>query len=84
MPIHRRLAAWFAGMLLLLPGTACCGGLDGTVPIFGTGDQLVEVNRQRIVGEVDPGTVGLPTSFIIDFDANTMRGTADSLVRRLV
>lgn len=84
MPTRYRIVILALCLSTVLPCTANCGGFDGSDPITGTVDKLVEINEQRIVGEVDPDTVGLPTSFIIDFDTKTMRGTADSLIRRMV
>lgn len=73
-----------ACLVMGLPVAAMAGDFDGSRPITGTVDRLIEINRQRIIENVDPETVGLPKKFIIDFKSRRMRGTPDSLVRRVV
>ena len=69
---------------LALPLTGLCGGFDEARVITGNVDRLIEINSHRILENVDPDTVGLPRAFVIDLHNRTMRGTADSLVRRVV
>lgn len=76
----------FPAVLLLaalLPAAVYAEGLDTTGRITGIVDRLIEINRQRVIENVDPDTVGLPKTFVIDLEQRTMRGTADSLVRRV-
>lgn len=82
MQLRRVLLICGAAAIAALAQTA--GAFDGTRPIVGTVDRLIEINPQRIIENVDPDTVGLPRSFIIDLPQGTMRGTPDSLVRRKV
>ena len=70
-------------LVTLLPAAVHAGGFDNTRWINGALDRLVEINRQRIIEDVDPDTVGLPKAFVIDLEQRTMRGKPDSLVRRL-
>jgi hypothetical protein len=70
-------------LVALLPAAVHAGGFDNSRWINGVVDRLVEINRQRIIEDVNPDTVGLPKAFIIDLEQRTMRGTPDSLVRRL-
>jgi hypothetical protein len=79
----RILTIWVT-LALVQPAAALAGEIDGTHAIIGTVERLIEINRQRIIDHVDPDTVGLPKKFIIDFSQRTMRGTPDSLVRRVV
>jgi hypothetical protein len=79
----RILTIWVT-LALVQPAAALAGEIDGTHAIIGTVERLIEINRQRIIDNVDPDTVGLPKKFIIDFSQRTMRGTPDSLVRRVV
>ena len=70
--------------LTMMPTSADLAvSLNQSRRIIGIVDRLVEINRQRVVENVDPDTVGLPTKFIIDLQRRTMRGAPDSLVRRL-
>lgn len=71
---RKLLMAIAASLVMLLSEAAVAGGLDGSRPIFGTVDRLIEINRQRIIDNVDPDTVGLPKAFIIDLKSLTMRG----------
>lgn len=83
MKILRTLLTAVLFLFTLLPAAVHAGGFDNTRWINGALDRLVEINRQRIIEDADPDTVGLPKAFVIDLEQRTMRGTPDSLVRRL-
>ena len=70
-------------LFTLPPAAVHAGGFDNSRWINGALDRLVEVNRQGTIENVDPDTVGLPQAFVIDLEQRTMRGSPDSLVRRL-
>lgn len=61
---------------------AAAGGFDGSTPLSGTVDKVLEVSRTRVNHDADPDTVGLPRKFIIDFEHRTLRPSNDSLIRR--
>lgn len=67
----------------LLPAAVHAGGFDESRWITGAVDRLIEVNGQRVIEGVDPDTAGLPKAFVIDLERRTMRGTPESLVRRV-
>jgi hypothetical protein len=81
---RNRILLFLLCLSVLMTGPAFSGDFDGLKPITGTVDRLVEVNRQRVIEDLTPDTVGLPGKFIIDFKEKTLRGTPDSLVRRVV
>ena len=70
-------------LIMILPAAALAGDFEQARVITGAVDRLIEINRQRVIEDVDPDTVGLPKTFIIDLDQRTLRGAPDSLVRRL-
>jgi hypothetical protein len=84
MNTRKQLLLFLLSLPVLMTGPAFSGDFDGSKPLTGTVDRLVEINRLRVIEGVDPDTVGLPEKFIIDFQKNTLRGTPDSLVRRVV
>jgi len=71
-------------LLFILPPAfpALSGEYDGSGPLLGTVDRIVEVNTLKIIDNVDPDTVGLPRKFIIDFKDKIIRPTKDNIVRR--
>jgi len=62
---------------------AIAGDYDGSKPLSGVVNKLIEINKFRINDSVHPDTVGLPQSFVIDFKEKMLRPTKDSLVRRI-
>ena len=70
--------------LIGLSATALAGDFDGSTPLSGTIDKVIEINRYRIADDVDPDTVGLPKKFQIDFNARILCPSSDSLVRRKI
>ncbi|WP_319405465.1 hypothetical protein [uncultured Desulfosarcina sp.] len=84
MKNRKRLLLFLLSLPVLMTGPAFSGDFDGSNALTGSVDRLIEINRLRVIEGVDPDTVGLPEKFIIDFRENTLRGTPDSLVRRVV
>jgi len=80
---YPKVMAGVAG-LIGLTAAAVAGDFDGSTPLSGTVDKVVEINRHRITDDVDPDTVGLPRKFMIDFKAKAVRPSKDSLVRRQI
>ena len=84
MPLRKPLLPLAVWLTLFLSEAAIAGDFDGSRAISGNVDRLIEINRQRVVENIDPDTVGLPATFIIDFERRTIRGTPDSVVRRAI
>ena len=70
--------------LIGLAAAAFAGDFDGSTPLSGTVDKVIEIKPYRIADDVDPDTVGLPRNFLIDFKAKVIRPSNDSLVRRTI
>jgi hypothetical protein len=60
------------------------GDFDGSRPLLGRIDRLIEINADRIIDGMDPEQAGLPPAFVIDFKKKTIQPTRDSLVRRII
>ena len=65
-----------------MPQTAFSGDYDGTKPLSGSVDKIIEINTLKIIDDVDPDTVGLPRNFFIDFKEKKLRPSKDSVVRK--
>ena len=78
-----RCAGLVAVCLIGWTAAAFAGGYDGTTPLAGVTAKVVEVNRYRVVENVDPERIGLPKSFEIDFAAGVIRPSKESLVRKV-
>jgi hypothetical protein len=65
-----------------MPQTAFSGDFDGSKPLSGSVDKIIEINTVKIINDVDPDTLGLPRNFLIDFKAKKLRPSKDSLVRK--
>jgi len=55
---------------------------DGSKPLSGSVDKVLEIYPSKISNNADPDTVGLPRNFFIDFQAKIIRPSKDSLIRR--
>jgi len=77
-----RLAFILLLYLFGLPFTVAAGDYDGSKKLLGSVARIVEVTKFGINEDVDPGVVGLPEFFIIDFKAMTLRPTKESLIRK--
>jgi len=73
----------FLFCLLIMPFPAFAGDFDGSKPLSGSVDKILEIYPSRISNDADPETVGLPQKFLIDFKEKIMRPSKDSLIRRI-
>ena len=81
-PLHFIPAIVF--FLLNLQIAALADGFDGSQPLIGTTDRIIEINRYKITDGVDHSTAGIPKKFLIDFKTNTLRPSKDSIVRKTI
>ena len=72
-----------AFFLFIIPFSSLADDFDGSKPLLGSVDKILEINQFKINNDVDPDTVGLPRNFVIDFQEKTMRPTKDNLIRRI-
>lgn len=72
----------FLFCLLIIPFPALADDFDGSKPLSGSVDKVLEIYPSKISNNADPDTVGLPRNFFIDFQAKIIRPSKDSLVRR--
>ena len=68
--------------LIIAPFPAIGGDFDGTKPLTGSVDKILEIYPSRINNDADPDTVGLPRNFFIDFKEKMVRPSKDSVIRR--
>ena len=68
--------------LLILPFPAFGDDFDGSKPLSGSVDKILEIYPSRINSNADPETVGLPRNFFIDFKEKLIRPSKDSVIRR--
>ena len=73
----------FVFFLFITPFISLADDFDGSKRLSGSVDKILEINQFKISNNVDPDTVGLPRSFVIDFQEKTMRPTKDNLIRRI-
>ena len=73
----------FVFFLFITPFISLADDFDGSKPLSGSVDKILEINQFKISNNVDPDTVGLPRNFVIDFQEKTMRPTKDNLIRRI-
>ena len=64
--------------------SAFADDFDGSKPLLGITGKIIEINQYKVVDNVDPDTVGLPKSFVIDFNSNQLRPSVDSRVRKSI
>ena len=72
----------FLFCLFIIPFSAFAGDFDGSKPLSGSVDKILEIYPSRISNDADPDTVGLPQNFFIDFEKKILRPSKDSLIRR--
>ena len=72
----------FLFCLFIIPFSAFAGDFDGSKPLSGSVDKILEIYPSRISNDADPDTVGLPQNFLIDFNEKIVRPSKDSLIRR--
>ena len=78
----RRTRFVFLFYLCIIPFPALAGDFDGSKPLSGAVDKILEIYPSRISKDADPDTVGLPRKFFIDFEEKIVRPSKDSLIRR--
>jgi len=78
----RRPRFIFIFCLCIIPFPALAGDFDGSKPLSGSIDKILEIYPSRISNDADPDTVGLPQIFFIDFKEKIVRPSKDSLIRR--
>ena len=78
----RRLVFMILFCLAIIPFPALAGDFDGSKPLSGSVDKILEIYPSRINNDADPDTVGLPRNFLIDFEKKMVRPSKDSLIRR--
>ena len=72
----------FLFILFIIPFPSFADDFDGSKPLSGSVDKIIEIYPSRIRNDADPDTVGLPRKFLIDFNENIIRPSKDSLIRR--
>ena len=78
----RRMRVFILLYLCIMPQTAFSGDFDGIKPLAGSVDKIIEINKFKIINDVDPDAVGLPRNFLIDFKEKLLRPSKDSIVRK--
>ena len=78
----RRWVFMIVFCLAIIPLSALAGDFDGSKPLAGSVDKILEIYPSRISNDADPDTVGLPRNFFIDFKEKMVRPSKDSLVRK--
>ena len=68
--------------LLIAPFPTFGGEFDGSKPLAGSVDKILEIYPSRINSDADPDSVGLPRNFYIDFKEKLVRPSKDSVIRR--
>lgn len=79
----RRIRFFFLIHLFIIPFTSFAGDFDGSKPLSGIVDKILEINQFRVIDNVDPNTVNLPQKFIIDFNKKIVQPSKDSLIRKI-
>lgn len=81
--VRRILRYFLIFCLCLAPLPIFAGDFDGSKPLSGSVNKIIEINPYRVINDVDPDAVGLPRNFLIDFKESKLRPTKDSLIRRI-
>jgi len=69
--------------VFIIPVASFAGDFDGSKPLSGTVEKMLEITQFKINDDVDPDTVSLPQKFVINFDKKTVRPSKDSLIRKI-
>ena len=72
----------FLFCLFIAPFPTFGGDFDGSKPLTGSVDKILEIYSSRINSDADPDSVGLPRNFYIDFKEKLVRPSKDSVIRR--
>jgi hypothetical protein len=78
----RSLKFIFLYCVLIAPFPTFAGDFDGSKPLSGSVDKILEIYPTRISNDADPDTVGLPQNFFIDFKKKIVQPSKDSVIRR--
>jgi len=54
--------------VFIIPVASFAGDFDGSKPLSGTVEKMLEITQFKINDDVDPDTVSLPQKFVINFD----------------
>lgn len=68
--------------LLFIPFSTVAGDFDGSKPLYGCVERILEINQFKIKDNVNPDSVGLPQNFVIDFENKIIKPSIDSMVRK--
>jgi hypothetical protein len=79
-----RRGAIFIFFLFLLSSQSLAGGFDGSRPLKGSVEKIIEINKVTVKDDVSPDTIGLPKRFVIDFKENAVRPSKDSIIRKTI
>ena len=79
----RKIGFLFPFYIIILPVISFAGDFDGSKPLLGTVEKILEINQFKVNDDVDPKTVNLPQKFIIDFDKKIVQPSKDSLIRKI-
>ncbi len=69
--------------VLMIPFHTFAGDFDGSRPLMGSVDNIIEINQFRIRKDIAPEEVGLPQRFVIDFKNKVVRPSKDSVIRKI-
>ena len=78
----RRLRLFLLFCICIVPLPTFAGDFDGSKPLSGSVNKIMEIRPSRIINDVDPDAVGLPRNFLIDFKEKLLRPSKDSIVRK--
>jgi hypothetical protein len=79
----KRTGLIFLFCLIILPFSAFGGDFDGSKPLTGSVEKILEIYPTSINKDADPDALGLPRNFVIDFEKKIVQPSKDSLVRRI-
>ena len=68
--------------LFMIPFYSIAGDFDGSRPLKGSVNKIIEINQFKIRKDISPDTVGLPQRFVIDFREKVLRPSKDSIIRK--
>lgn len=69
--------------LFMIPFPSFAGDFDGSRPLKGSVNKIIEINQFRIRKDIAPEQVGLPQRFVIDFKQKVVRPSKDSMIRKI-
>lgn len=81
---QRRVIYFSLFFIFWLPFLSYAGSFNGSRPLKGSVDKIIEMNQFAIKNDVSPDTIGLPQRFVIDFKNNVVRPSKDSMIRKTI